>query len=82
MTWIFVNFFSNRDVETFDVNETEYKKTNMPKQCTGFCIWKAYVRYLLKIKFPGKPLKWILKVYHPAHKKEYEAFQKDPKIVQ
>jgi len=28
MTWIFVNFFSNRDVETFDVNETEYKKTN------------------------------------------------------
>jgi len=54
----------------------------MPKQCTGFCIWKAYVRYLLKIKFPGKPLKWILKVYHPAHKKEYEAFQKDPKIVQ
>ena len=28
MTWVFVNFFSNRAVETFDVNETEYKKTN------------------------------------------------------
>jgi len=26
MTWVFVNFISNRDVETFDVNATEQKK--------------------------------------------------------
>jgi len=26
MTWVFVNFFNNRDVETFDVNATEQKK--------------------------------------------------------
>ena len=54
----------------------------MPKDCQGFCVWKAYVRYLLKIKFPEKSLKWILKEYHPKHKKEYENFKKDPKIVQ
>ncbi len=54
----------------------------MPNKCAGFCLWKAYVRYLMKIKFPGKPLKWILKDYHPKHKSEYEEFKKNPKMVQ
>lgn len=26
MTWVFVNFFNNRDVETMDVNGVETKK--------------------------------------------------------
>ena len=52
----------------------------MPK-CPGFSCWAAYVKYLMKVKFPDKPLKWILKEYHAKHKKEYEAFKKDPKIV-
>ena len=51
------------------------------KSCKGFCLWKAYVKYLMKIKFPDKPLKWILKNYHNSHKKDWEAFKKDPKFV-
>ena len=54
----------------------------MPKDCKGFCVWREYVRYLMKIKFPDKDLKWILKVYHNNHKKQWEEFKKNPKIVQ
>ena len=52
------------------------------KDKKGFCVWKCYVRYLQKVKFPEKNLKWILQTYHNNHKKEYEAFKKNPKIIQ
>ena len=50
------------------------------KSCVGFCLWKSYVRYLMKIKFPDKPLKFILK-WHNKNKKSWEDWKKDPKFV-
>ena len=53
----------------------------MTKKNKAFSVWQAYIKYLRKVKFPEKPLKWVLQVYHPAHRKEYEKFKKDPKVV-
>lgn len=50
------------------------------KDKKGFCVWKAYVRYLQKVKFPDKNLKWILQTYHNSHKKEWEEFKKHPTV--
>lgn len=46
MTWVFVNFFSNRDVETFDVNETENRKKGKRKFFNVFWLLGNLVSYV------------------------------------
>ena len=42
-------------------------------------VWRMYVKKLLK-EHPDKSLKWLLKVYHKNHPREYEEFKKNPKV--
>ena len=47
---------------------------------TNFKAWRLYVKHMLKLN-PGKGLKWVLKVYHPKHPKEYQEFKKQFKLT-
>ena len=38
-------------------------------------VWKAYVKFLQR-KFPTKPLKYLLEIYHKKFPNEYEKFKK------